>query len=131
MLVQAGLSALAAGVGDIATQVVCDHKTFNDIDPKRVARKAAVAGGCSIIGSSLGKITSFKYAEAGKALQSKGQDKMLTAYVRESVGQSHSHLLRQGKDLFAVGTKAINTARGISSVTGSVLTWGIDNKYSA
>lgn len=45
--------------------------------------------------------------------------KLLTVYVKQSVGQSHSSYLRQGAKLIAQAKVTLNTFRGLSSVVGS------------
>ena len=96
----------------------------------KAAYNGLVAGGTSLVGSILGGITSSGYTITGNSMVSTGKDKLLAGYLRKSAGQSYSSLLRQGRQLVATGTKYINTGRGISSVTGTVLTWGICQKYS-
>jgi len=128
MVSQTLLSALSAGLGDLYTQRYIDGS--HCIDVKRTAINALVAGGCSIIGSVLGKITSFAYADAGKALKARGQDRIVIAYARKLSGQSYMKMLHQGRDLHATGSKLLNTGYGIASVTGSVLTFGIGVEFS-
>ena len=127
ILGQAGLTAMAGAAGDIATQMICEGKTLQKVDYKKAVKSAAVAGGCSLVGSGLGKITSYGYESAGKELLSKGQDKLLIGYLSKDSGASYSQFIRQGNKLVAKGKELINIARGISSVTGSILTIGIAN----
>lgn len=89
-----------------------------------------VAGSASALGSVLGGITSSGHSITGNSLLSAGRDKLLTGYARQAVGQSHSHLLQQGSKLVSAGIKNINIGRGISSVTGTILTWGVAQEVS-
>lgn len=89
-----------------------------------------VAAGCSLVGSLLGSITSYDYASTGKQMLDSAKCTLLSGYVRKSAGQSASKLLRQGRTLASTAVKLINTGKGISSVTGTLLTWGIANEYS-
>ena len=129
IVAQAGVSALVAGVGDAISQIVDLRETDKKYDPIRTIKNAALAGGCSIIGSALGKITSYSYEYEGQILKSRGQNKILTAYLKKDAGQSYSNMLKRGRLLYRYGKKLIDTGRGISSVTGSILTWGISQKY--
>ena len=49
----------------------------------------------------------------------------MVAYEKEVV-----HKSKQEQKLFAEGIKQINIGRGISSVTGTLLTWGVSVEYS-
>ena len=129
-LLQAGASALASFAGDIVSQTIGEGHKLKDVDCGRAINSAIVAGGCSIIGSGLGKLTSYGKASQGAELMSKGRDKLLTGYIRRELGQSASSMIRQGQKLVTSGRVLINTARGISSVTGTILTWGVSEKYS-
>lgn len=130
MVAQAAITAGTAFVGDVATQKICENKSWGEINYTKAAHNGVLAGGTSMIGSVLGGITSGGHTITGNSLISSGKDKLLTGYVRKSVGQSYSKLIKQGSKLVATGTKYINTGRGISSVTGTLLTWGIGQKYS-
>ena len=130
MFAQAAITASTAFVGDVATQRFCENKSWSKINYTKAAHNGAVAGCTSFIGSLLGGITSASHTITGNSLLSAGKDKLLTGYVRQSVGQSHTKLIEQGTKLVAAGTKYINTGRGISSITGTLLTWGIGQKYS-
>ncbi len=130
MFTQAAITAGAAFVGDVATQKICENKSWSKVNYLKAAHNGVVAGGTSLIGSVLGGITSGRHTTTGNSLLSAGKDKLLTGYVKKSVGQSYSKLIKQGTKLVAAGTKYINTGRGISSVTGTLLTWGIGQEYS-
>ena len=129
-LAQAAITAVVTMGGDVATQMICEKKTWNQVDKKQVIHNGLVAGGTSLLGSALGKITSSGYTIKGESLIDAGKNKLLTGYVRQSAGQSHTKLINQGHTLIAAGTKSVNTGRGISSVTGTVLTWGVTQRYS-
>ena len=127
-LIQAGVSAVTSFLGDVASQAVDEER--RTIDFGRSIKNAAMAGGCSLLGSGLGKLASYGKASQGAELMSKGRDKLLTGYIRRELGQSASSMIRQGQKLVTSGRVLINTARGISSVTGTILTWGVSEKYS-
>ena len=130
MFAQAGITAGAAFAGDVATQKFCEKKSWGNVDYLKSAYNGAVAGITSIAGSIVGGIASSGHTITGESLLSAGQDKLLTSYLRRSAGQSYTNLLKQGRQLVAAGMKWINTARGISSVTGTVLTWGMGQRLS-
>lgn len=116
---QAGLSAVASGVGNYAEQVYT--KGVDGVNAADVICSALIGGGTSLIGSAAGKLLGGKLENAGTTLLSKGKDKLLTGMLRNSLGQSHSSLLRQGAKYVAQATKMINTYRGLSSVVGSCI----------
>lgn len=60
----------------------------------------------------------------------KSYNKYLKGSVRELAGKSSSSLLKHGAILVFEGNQLINTARGITSVSGALLTWGISSKYT-
>ena len=59
-----------------------------------------------------------------------GQSRLLTGVVRRTLGQSHSAFMRQGYKYLAQAVKPTNIARGISSVTGSVISGVVGIGYS-
>lgn len=130
MLSQAAITAGAAFVGDVATQKFCQGKSWDKINYVKAAHNGVLAGGTSLIGSVLGSITSAGHTITGESLISAGRDKLLSGYVRQSVGQSASKFMKQGWKLVSAGMKYVNTGRGISSVTGTIMTWGVGQKYS-
>ena len=75
---------------------------------------------------------SFAAAVIDRAVQDRkeAQDKLLKGYVRQALGQSSSSLIRQGRKLAEQAAFYINTARGISSVAGSMFAWAPSVKYS-
>ena len=103
---------------------------MKDIDYSRVAYNGALAGGLSLAGSALGSVTSAFQSMKGNSLLAAGRDKMLTGYARRAVGQSHSKLIAQGRRLISAGMNYIKSGRAISSVTGTLLTWGAYQEYS-
>ena len=117
-LAQAGLTAAASGAGNAVEQIYTNQgfDNFNLVD---VAFSAAVGGGTSLLGTGLGKAIGHKIEGTGKALLNQGKDKLLIGYVRQSVGQSHSALIRQGTKLITQANVIINTFQGLSSVVGS------------
>lgn len=129
-LLQAGISVFASGVGDLAMQMIGEDKAVSDINWGRAGYNAALGGALSVVGSGFGSLASYGQASIGKELVSAASDKLLTGYIRQSVGQSSSALIRQGQKLFAQGMRYVNTGRGISSVTGSILTWAPSVEFS-
>ena len=117
-LAQAGLTAAASGAGNAVEQIYTNQgfDNFNLVD---VAFSVAVGGGTSLLGTGLGKAIGHKIEGTGKALLNQGKDKLLIGYVRQSVGQSHSALIRQGTKLITQANVIINTFQGLSSVVGS------------
>ena len=130
MITQAAITAGVAFAGDVATQMICEDKSWNEVNKLKAVHNGLLAGATSVIGSVLGGITSSGHAIKGETLVSAGKDKLLTGYVRQVSGQSYSKLINQGRNLIAAGTKSINIGRGISSVIGTLLTWGVAQKYS-
>lgn len=127
MITQAAISAGATFLGDVAGQVL---KKEEKIDYKKALYNGALAGGLSLVGSALGSVTSAFHSMKGNSLLAAGRDKMLTGYARRAVGQSHSKLIAQGRSLVSAGISYIKSGRAISSVTGTLLTWGAYQEYS-
>lgn len=130
MVSQAVITAGAAFAGDVATQTLCEKKTLDNVNFKKAVHNSMVAGASSVIGSVIGSVASVGYSSSGKALVNAGKNKLLTGYVKQAAGQSHSQLIRQGNRLVAKGIKYINTGRAVSSVMGSIYTWGISRELS-
>ena len=130
MISQAAVTAVVTAAGDFLTQKFCEKKSLKDIDYSRVAYNGALAGGLSLAGSALGSVTSAFQSMKGNSLLAAGRDKMLTGYARRAVGQSHSKLIAQGRRLISAGMNYIKSGRAISSVTGTLLTWGAYQEYS-
>lgn len=127
---QAGISAVTSAVGDIANQWI-DTGSLKKVNYARTLHNGLVAGGVSVVGSITGGglLSSTKMSQ-GNELVSAGLDKYLKGSARELVGKSSSSLLKHGAKLVFEGNQLINTARGITSVSGTLLTWGISNKYT-
>ena len=83
----------------------------------------------SLVGSGVGKLICGRLNKAGMELISRGQDKLLTGYIRNSFGQSHSALIRQGMKFVAQGAAKITAYRTISSVIGSAIGGGTAAVY--
>ena len=133
MVAQALVTAGVTFAGDVSTQVVCEGKSLtgkNSVDYKKAAWNSGLSALTSIGGSMLGSVTSMGYMSLGDDMLTAGSEKLLSGYVRQSAGQSYSHLIKQGRNLVNTGTKLINTARGVSSVTGTVSMWGVGVTYS-
>jgi hypothetical protein len=103
---------------------------MDQINVYKAMHNGLLAGATSIAGSLLGGVTSIGYSTTGNSMVSAGKDKLLSGYVRQCFGQSSSKFLKQGAKLISEGTKYINTGRGVSSVTGTLLTWGVGLEYS-
>ena len=118
-LVQAGISAGASAFGSIATDV---HERISDPSTGRftlgefgesVGRalgSAAIGFGSSLIGSGAGRAVS-------RGLENKGATMVLSSKGTAFWTRA------QAKSLASQGKALINTARGISSVVGTVFTW--------
>ena len=116
---QAGWSAAASAVGSVATDIhsrsqnpdggAFTLKEFGGIAARAIGN-AAVGFGSSLIGSGAGRAVSLGIENKGTAmlLSSKG-----TTYLTRA----------QAKNLANQGNALINTARGISSVVGTLFTW--------
>ena len=130
-LAQAGYTMAAAASGDILTQAVDVITAGTTYDPMKTIHNTFLAGGCSLLGSGLGYITSYGHSALGAELLEKGADKATQAIVRNSIGKSSAKLAQQAQMLFKQGSVQQNIGRGISSVTGTLLTWGVSVKLSA
>ena len=126
---QAGISAVTSAVGDIANQWI-DTGSLKKVNYARTLHNGLVAGGVSVVGSITGGLLSSTKMSQGNELVSAGLDKYLKGSARELVGKSSSSLLKHGAKLVFEGNQLINTARGITSVLGTLLTWGVSNKYT-
>ena len=129
MFAQAGISAATSAVGDIANQWI-ETGSLKKVNYARALHNGLVAGGVSAVGSITGGLLSSTKMSQGNELVSAGLDKYLKGSARELAGKSSSSLLRHGAKLVFKGNQLINTARGITSVSGTLLTWGISNKYT-
>ena len=130
-LVQAGYTMAAAAGGDILTQMIDVVTVGATYDPLKTVQNTFVAGGCSLLGSGLGYITSYGQSALGAEMLEKGAEKAGQAFARSNLGLSSSKLVRQAETLLKQGDVHTNIGRGISSVTGSLLTWGISVNLSA
>ena len=123
---QAGWSAAASAVGSVATDFHVRRKnqnagavTLKEIGGMavRAVGSAAIGFGSSMIGSGAGRAVSMKLESKGATmiLSSKGTSRWTRAQAR--------NLVTRGKAL-------INTARGISSVVGTIFTWPTATAFS-
>lgn len=101
------------------------------MNPWEIVGAGATGFATSMIGSAMGKLASGKTMSAGTAMVEKGQENVFAGVARQYVGQSHSSLIRNGTQLIAKGTKAVNTAKGISSVVGTLSTWRYNALFAA
>lgn len=128
---QAGITAATAAVGDAATQLYdVSRGKQKEYDFERTIRNTAVAAGCSLAGSAFGEITSGIRRMNGEAQIVKGVQKYIKSEINDMMGKSYSNLARTGLKLIKSGLRQVNIARGISSVTGTLATWGLSQKYS-
>ena len=128
---QAGITAATAAVGDAVTQgydIARGKQTQYDFG--RTIRNTAVAAGCSLLGSAFGEITSGIRKMNGEAQIIKGIEKCVKSKANYIAGKSYSSLARSGLKLVRTGVRQVNIARGISSITGTLATWGLAQKYS-
>ena len=118
-------------VGDVLTQKVNAKDTVGaTYNPMQTVQNTLLAGGCSILGSGLGSLTSYGRTSLGSELLEKGAEKAGQAFYRSNLGLSSSKLVQQAETLLKQGSIQTNIGRGISSVTGTLLTWGLSAKYS-
>ena len=141
-LAQVAITMAVTAGGDVASQVVENREVQRTrasrgqtaektkINWRRTLKNTTVAGGLAIAGTGVGSLVSYQQMSIGKTLLSKAQDKLLKGYVRQALGQSSSSLIRQGRKLAEQAAFYINTARGISSVAGSMFAWAPSVKYS-
>ena len=135
-LAQVAITMAVTAGGDVASQVQRTRASRGQtaektkINWRRTLKNTTVAGGLAIAGTGVGSLVSYQQMSIGKTLLSKAQDKLLKGYVRQALGQSSSSLIRQGRKLAEQAAFYINTARGISSVAGSMFAWAPSVKYS-
>jgi len=129
-LAQAGITMAATAAGDVLTQAVDSYTTGAKYNPMRTIHNTLLAGGCSILGSGLGSLASYGQTALGSELLEKGAEKAGQAFCRSNLGLSSSKLVQQAEKLIRQGNILTNIGRGISSVTGTLLTWGVSVKYS-
>ncbi len=129
-LAQAGITMAATAAGDVLTQKVESYTTGAKYNPMRTIHNTLLAGGCSILGSGLGSLASYGQTALGSELLEKGAEKAGQAFCRSNLGLSSSKLVQQAEKLIRQGNVLTNIGRGISSVTGTLLTWGVSVEYS-
>ncbi len=114
-IAQAVTSAVASGVGSIASDYCSAKREGKKFNVGRSLAKAGLAAatgfGCSVLGTGAGKVLTKNLEKTGQILQVKGKN-MANTYTRA-----------QARELSRQGSKLINTARGINSVVGTIFTW--------
>jgi len=119
-ITQAAITAGASAVGSVFTDLhsMSKNSDLNEITLQEVGKiafnavgAAAVGFGSSIVGTAVGKIVSG-------GLEQKGADMVF----RGKIGAG-CYSKAQARNMVSQGNKLINTARGISSVVGTVVTW--------
>ena len=120
VLVQAGVSAAASALGSVLTDV---HDFVQDPDKTSVTLEdvgkvslralgsAAIGFGSSIMGTAAGKVVSG-------GLETKGASMVFRGEIGAGCWTK-----AQARNLVSSGKAIINTARGISSVVGTIFTW--------
>ena len=131
-VLQAGIAASAAFTGTIITethdQVSNSSEGWKSMKDAKVIGgilldaniSGAISFGTSMLGSAFGKAASYKVENQAALLQAKGRSPAhLSFYTRKQLAE----LGRSGKMLK-------NTAQGISSVVGTLLTWPLSASAS-
>ena len=129
MFAQAGISAVVSGACSFADQA--QAKGLKNINGLDVASSAAIGFVTSVVGTAAGKLIGSHWANEAKDLIDLGQKKLLTGFIRRSLGQSYSKLMKQGYKFFAQAVKPTNIFRGISSVAGSIIGVGTGLGYNS
>lgn len=118
-----GVTAAACAAGDACSQINAIANGKQDgYKPLQTLGAAGVGFATSVIGSAAGNIAGGDKVAQGKSLISAGKDKLLTGVARQSVGQSHSTLIRSGTKMVAKGIAKRNFGRGITSVVATLAT---------
>ena len=119
-IAQASISAIASAAGSVATDIHSRSKSGNAgrVTWKeagqialRAMGSAAIGFGSSVFGTAAGKMASDKLADKGASMVFRG--KIGAGCWTKAQA---SNMVKQGKTI-------INTARGISSVVGTLFTW--------
>ena len=119
-IAQASITALTSAAGSVATDIHARNQNENAgrITWKEVGQmglralgSAAIGFGSSVFGTAAGKMASDRLAEKGASMVFRG--KIGAGCWTKAQA---SNMVKQGKTL-------INTARGISSVVGTIFTW--------
>ena len=117
-LAQAGITAGANFVGSMATELHSQVKQggWKSVSWGKTIGKSAISAGASfctsLAGSALGKVTTGALEDQGRNLILKGTRRGMSMYTKRELAR------------FAVkGKQFINTARGITSVMGTLATW--------
>ena len=120
VIAQAAISAGAAAIGSVATDLYERDKNPNAGDitwgevgdiAVRAVGSAAISFGASVFGTAAGKMVSDGLTDAGASMVFRGK-----------IGAG-CWTKAQARNMVKQGTAMINTARGISSVVGTVFTW--------
>lgn len=117
-LAQAGITAGANFVGSMATELHSQVKQsgWKNVSWGKAIGKSAISAGTSfctsIAGSALGKVTTGALEDQGKNLILKGTRRGMSIYTKRELAQ-----------FAAKGKQLVNTARGITSVLGTLATW--------
>ena len=119
-IAQAAISAGAAAVGSVVTDIYDRSKdpdagniTWEEVSgiAARAVGSAAIGFGSSVFGTAAGKIVSGGLESSGSAMVFRGK-----------IGAG-CWTKAQANNLVKQGKAMINTARGISSVVGTIFTW--------
>ncbi len=129
VLAQATIAACGSVLCDVSTQLFCENKSLETVDYGKALYNGALTFGTSLLGSALGGITSSGYSSTGNKMINASRLKSEAANTRSVIGRSSSALKRQSDKLLAKGKYYTNIGYGISSVTGTLLTWGVYQEY--
>jgi hypothetical protein len=119
-IAQASISAIASAAGSVATDVHSRNQNGNTgrvtwKDAGQIALRAvgsaAIGFGSSVFGTAAGKMASDRLAEKGASMIFRGK-----------IGAG-CWTKAQARNMVNQGKALINTARGISSVVGTIFTW--------
>ncbi len=119
-IAQASITAGASAIGSVAADLYSIKKSTGSIKTSleetgqivgRAVGSAAIGFGSSVFGSAAGELASRGMKAIGKNMVLRGR-----------VG-AECFTKAQARNLIKQGTAKINTARGISSVVGTVFTW--------
>ncbi len=119
-IAQASVSAIASMVGSVSTDIYERSKdenagkfTLEEIGQitLRAVSSVVVGFGCSVFGTAAGNI-------ATNGIKAKGADMVFRGKLRLSCFSK-----AQSREMVKHGKRLINTARGLSSVIGTIFTW--------
>ena len=126
-IAQAGYTAAVSALGSVASDINArmQNKNAGRITAREVGRialkavaSAAVGFGTSVMGTAAGKVVAGRLEANGLSMVFKGK-----------IGAG-CFTKAQAQNLIRQGNKMVNTARGISSVVGTLFTWPTATAFS-